>query len=480
MSIPARMRPLLVAIAALLAIPALPSPARAGQPIVLESYAGERPADAERVLGPVIDELAKNRFVSGPAAVGRKFESAVSRPAVGGGLPDDFTASVARGYDLWTNGKFNEAASILGPLIELARANPGEFARNQSGSLYPELQKALIALALSQLKLGDRGTARQILGEALRGNPELKISRGMYGQEASALHDEVVRDLTGRGTGKVIVAASGAGLYVNERLVGMGKLEEHLLPGEYRVVARFGNEVSRAHRIVIAGGDIHQLTIDPALDRAVHTGPDWTGLLYERGADRERDETFHGAAVARAIDAEQIVIVGIDTVRGRRMIKGALINRDTGRELRSGSIPLDASPSEEQRRNLARFLNGAPATPDIIVGVAPGAGRAARLGRAPWGGWTWLAGGAAIAAGVAGGALLAYDGRCAQQVVPPAPCPDHYDTAAQGWIAIGGAVALAGITVYLVVRERGADGEWRTAYVAPAAGGAIAGYAARF
>jgi hypothetical protein len=475
------MRPYLVAIAALLALPALPSPARAGQPIVLESYAGERPADAERVLMPVLDELAKNRFVTGPAVVGRKFESTVSRPAVGGGLPENFAASVARGYDLWTNGKFNEAASILGPLIELARANTGAFARNQSGSLYPELQKALIALSLSQLKLGDRGTARQTMGEALRGNPDLKISRGMYGQEASALYDEVVQDLTGRGRGKVIIDASGAGIYVNERLIEMGKLELYLLPGEYRVVARIGNEVSRAHRIVIAGGDIHQLTIDPALDRAVHTGPDWTGLLYGNGADRERDETFHGAAIARAIDAEQVVIVGIDTVRGRRMIKGALINKDTGREFRSGSIPLDASPSEEQRRNLARFLNGAPATPDIIVGESPGSGRIERLGRAPrplWGGWKWLAGGAAAAAGVAGGVILSYDGRCAKQVVPPVPCPDYYDTAAQGWIAIGGAVALAGITVYLVVRERGGDG--RTAYVAPAAGGAIAGYAARF
>src|SRR5690349_18607884 len=58
--IPARMRHPL-AVLALIAL-SLPSSARAGQPIVLEAYVGERPADADPILAPVIDELAKNRF----------------------------------------------------------------------------------------------------------------------------------------------------------------------------------------------------------------------------------------------------------------------------------------------------------------------------------------------------------------------------------------------------------------------------------
>jgi hypothetical protein len=167
------------------------------------------------------------------------------------------------------------------------------------------------------------------------------------------------------------------------------------------------------------------------------------------------------------------------------MIKGALINKLNGRELRNGSIPLDATPSAEQRRNLARFLNGGPATPDIIVGEARGVGGADRWdagGRsgARWGGWKYLTGGAALAAAAAGGVLLAYDGRCSRSVSPGVPCPNSYDTTLQGWLAIGGAAALTGITVYLAVTERGRSEPRRTAYVAPTAGGALAGYAARF
>jgi hypothetical protein len=66
-------------------------------------------------------------------------------------------------------------------------------------------------------------------------------------------------------------------------------------------------------------------------------------------------------------------------------------------------------------------------------------------------------------------------------LAPGVPCPNPYNNTAQGWIAIGGAAVLAGVTVVLVVKgRRGADGPRRTAYVAPARGGMIAGFAARF
>jgi hypothetical protein len=85
-------------------------------------------------------------------------------------------------------------------------------------------------------------------------------------------------------------------------------------------------------------------------------------------------------------------------------------------------------------------------------------------------------------AGATGGLLLAYDGKCGVKVEPTVPCPSPYNNTAQGWLAIGGAAVFAGITVVLVVKERGAGtgGARRTAYVVPTAGGAMAGYAARF
>jgi hypothetical protein len=114
----------------------------------------------------------------------------------------------------------------------------------------------------------------------------------------------------------------------------MNDLELRVLPGEYRVVARIGNELSRAHRVVVKGGDIQKVTIDPAFDRVVHSAPSWAGLSFETGAERERSEASHGAAFAAAIDADQVAVVGIDVVHGQRVVSGALVNKRSGREFR--------------------------------------------------------------------------------------------------------------------------------------------------
>jgi hypothetical protein len=488
------MRYLFAAIAPLFFV----SLARAGHaPIVLEAYTGEKPADAGRLLSPVFDELATKKFVVGADVVGRQFEAIASRPALAGGLPADFAAAVDAGYDAWTGGRFDEAAKRLGALVEAARNNPGAFALDEK--LVPQLEKALIALSLSQQKLGDRSTAKQVMAEALRGNPELKLPRAIYGQDASELFGEIAGELRAAGEGKLIVSvnADAAGIFVNERLRRMNDLELRVLPGEYRVVARIGRELSRAHRVVVKGGDIQKVTIDPAFDRAVHSGPGWAGFRFETAAERERDEASHGAAFAEAIGAEQVAVVGIELVRGQRAISGALVNKRSGREFRRASIPLDGNPSGEQLRGLARFIvEGGPLPQGAIITRSsarepgepgePGGGGGRDGGDGgPWGGWKYIAGGAALAAGVAGGVFLAYDGACPQDLGPGIPCPNPYNNKVQGWLAVGGAVALAGVTVVLVVKarreRRAGGGSRRAAYVTPApGGGAVAGVAARF
>jgi hypothetical protein len=473
------MRSHLAAIATLLALSLAPPLARAGSPpIVLESYVSERPADAAKILGPFLNELAAKKFVFGADRVGRPFEASTSKPA-GAGLRRDFAEAVALGYELWTNGRFDDASDKLGELVEEARQNPGAFAKEQA--LSQHLQRALIALSLSQLKLGDRPTARKTMEEALRGNPTLRITRGMYGQDAADLFNEITREAADSMGRLIVTVDEGSGIFVNERLAGMNSIQEDLPPGEYRIVALFGKEPSRVYKVALKRRDIHELAIERSLDRAVYTGPDWAGFQYAAVGDRER-EAAHGARFATAIDAEQVVVVGIEIVRGRRSISAALINKESGREIRRAIVP--AGAPAEQLRNLARFLAGEPATPDIMpvpprelqgehtapVGVAP-----KRL----WSGWKYLTGGAAIAAGIAGGVVLSYNGKCSTDVEPGVPCPNSYNGAAGGWLLIGGAVALAGVTVYLVMTERrGAPS--RTAYLVPTAGGALAGYAARF
>src|SRR5512139_2599702 len=59
--------------------------------VVVESYTGQRPEDANRLLSPVLDELATRGYVAGPEVVGRRFEQKISRPSVvENGLLDGF------------------------------------------------------------------------------------------------------------------------------------------------------------------------------------------------------------------------------------------------------------------------------------------------------------------------------------------------------------------------------------------------------
>jgi hypothetical protein len=135
------------------------------------------------LLSPLLDELAARGFVAGPEAVGRRFEQLGSRPAmIANGLPDGFADKVESGHKAWVGGDFDRAIQILRPLVDAAHASPGAFAQNQP--LRDKLLKALIALALSDLRIGDRSAARNVFGEVLRSFPEAQLSRATYGPEA--------------------------------------------------------------------------------------------------------------------------------------------------------------------------------------------------------------------------------------------------------------------------------------------------------
>src|ERR1700690_599798 len=82
--------------------------------IVLESYTGERPDDATRLLSPLLDELAKRGVVGGYDVVGRKYEAEVSRPTSSlEGLPPDFADRVERGHKAGIEGKFEGGGAQL-------------------------------------------------------------------------------------------------------------------------------------------------------------------------------------------------------------------------------------------------------------------------------------------------------------------------------------------------------------------------------
>lgn len=481
-----------------LLVVALAGPARAGS-IALESYTGDRPADAARLLSPVLDELAARGFAAGDT-LARSYDAQVSRSQSQAGLPADFAAQVDRGFRAWVTGKFDDALKQLGPLVEAAHANSGAFARDQS--LREPLQKALIGVALSQQRTGDPSAMRTTFSEIVRSFPDAAVSRATYGPEAYDAFEQVKREIAAAGHGRLAVKLGDETgvVFVNEGYRGVGSSTLDLSPGEYRVVVMTNKQPSRTHRVTVRANSETPLAIDARLDRAVHTGG-WTGFAFGSDGDREQHEAAFAAQFANAIGATAVAVVGIEQIKGHGAVVGALVSLATGREIRRAAVAMEPDPSTDRLRALARFLAGDEPAAGLEVQVGAGAPVASAAhpisrdadaepahdaprddephdrpgGSARWGGFKWIAGGLGVGGLGAGIALVVLDGRC-QGVAPVGrPCTNVYQTATPGYLALAGGVALTAVAVYLFTHDGAPPA--RTAFVAPVREGAIAGFA---
>jgi hypothetical protein len=416
-----------------LALLLIVAPARAGG-IVLESYTGERPADAPRLLGPVLEELARRDYATGDT-VARAYEAQVSQPAVrAAGIPADFAAQVDRGFKAWVSGRFDEAVKVLVPLVETAHANTGAVARDPS--LRDPLLKAQIALALAYQRIGDLSAMRATFSEILRSFPDAQISRATYGPDAHQVFEQVRRDVQaqGRGTLHVKLTDDSGVVFIDESYRAVGSTSLPLSPGEYRVVVMMNKQPSRNHRVTVRANAETTIEIDGKLDLAVRTAG-YTGFAFATQPEREAHEARSAQRFARAIGASAVAVVGIDDVRGRSAVVGSLVSLQSGREIRRASIPIEPDPSRDKLRALARFLAGDDPAPGLDVQFSSGNEAPARDGASGetvlrdgardsgrgggrWGGWRWLTAGIAVAGLGTGVVLIALDGSCLKD--PPA------------------------------------------------------------
>jgi len=430
--------------------------------IVLESWVKQRSNDADRLLSPVLDELAKRRFVAGPEAVGRQFETKVSRPTASLTMPPDFVERVERGHSAWISGKFDDAIQILTPLVDAAHANPALLIQNQQ--LRERLQRALIAIALAEHRRGDPATMRTMFAEIVRSYPQAELPRSIYGPEASQQFEAVRKQVAAQPKGRLTIDGDPTmAVFINERFERVGGIKNlELPPGEYRIVGQVGDRTSRIYRVEVEAEHDATVAIDVAFDAAVHSSPQWSGLVFDSVPAKKQFESKYAVRFARATGGNAVVVLTMEIIDSKRTLVGALLNMETGRDIRRASITLDPDPPESRLRQLGRFLAGesdvkgleavvmdrplaAVATPDARDDGAPSRGI---------GPWPLVTGGVALAAFAVGGALHYYNGKCTTAERPGIPCEEEYKFAGPGWAAIGAGAALTGVTVYLVVRSR--------------------------
>lgn len=456
--------------------------------IVLESYAGERPRDADELLTPLFRELATKGFLAGND-VAQLIEAKVSRA----GDPLDpaqlaeATRLIDHGYGSFLKGQFEVATTELGRALEMLRSRPATLSKNQP--LRDQALRAHLGLALAHQRLGHAEDATAVMAEFARSFPDREISRAQYGPEPAELAKKVRAELDQRGRGalKIKVDDATAVIFLNERYLGVGEASVlDLYAGKYRIYVQRGTSAGRVHEVDVVPGSEQTVKISWALDAALKTAP-FTGLSFE--GEAARDEAALASNLALALDAPRVVVISIREFDKRRSLWGAVLDPASGKSSRSGALALEpVKPGPDKIRELGRYLTGGEASPDIIIEpnfdtgpepkadpkvidkFRPGSGSDGGSVSRPFKVLKWVTLIVGVGALGAGAYLIAIDGKSSCD----APgCADEYDTAVPGYVSAGAGAALIGAGIVFFIKDSGAKKRESQVSFAPARGGMV-------
>jgi hypothetical protein len=430
-----------------------PPATSAGRPtIVLESYVGQRPANAGAIMEPLLDELEARGFAARSASVIHWIGSRAPRPGV---LDKDKTAAeitqpADTGYEAYTRGRFAAAEAMLQHALDQVHRNPALLALDTTN--LNATFKILVGLALSQAKLGDTGGSAATMVELIRTFRGQPIARADYGPDAEQLYRAVWKQVQAMGRGQlaITVESDQAVIFVDGQIRGLAKATlADLIPGVYRVFVQVPATAGRQYELEVSANQRTSLHVDWDLDSSLWVTEPWIGFVFATEAERAKQAGFAGKLARRWSDGELIAVVGMMQLQGKPGVTGHLYDLG-GNVVRSAVVLLDGpdgpgGADEVKLRSLARFLDDGIADDGVseVQDAAPFTGRsspAATVSQLV----PELLVSAGTAALVAGGVLYAIDED------PGMMSPYLYRNTARAGIAVGSiGIAAASMGLWL-------------------------------
>jgi hypothetical protein len=324
--------------------------------ILIESYRGDRPIDADRVLEPMRDELGKAGVKVHPVDVLAETGNPLplpgaAAPPLGPSYPADPSAQVDLGTAQVFHGDYDAGLATLEGVLEAVRGNPARVVADASSPGW--LTKAYAAVAFAQLRTHHLDAATQAVAEQIRSFPDAPIGR-IVGPEVATLSDTVRKTLDGspHGALRVTVSRPDVQVALDERGRGQGNLAVSLATGKYRVLLALGG-VARRYVVTVAPGRTTNLQVDWDADATFDVTAQWIGFAWPRG---QGDRTDAAAARYARGGLQHDVLVASIVERGeRRFVAGEIFEKSTGVLLRRKAIELghDDGPCG---RALAQYL----------------------------------------------------------------------------------------------------------------------------
>jgi hypothetical protein len=414
---------------------------------MVESFSGDRPAVASSHIRHVTTVLAAQSVLAGTELV-TTLHAKVSRPA-GSADPSLLTRTSTlfnAANDLYIRGRFAEAEAGLQRTIAELRTNSALVVTQQMAR--EDLYRSLVILSHAQARQGELAQAIATMSEVIRSFPERRVETSTFGLEVADFYRRVLRDLNVLPrTALRIETDPDVAVFLNERFVGLGGAYlPDLPPGHYRVLTQRKQRFGRVHDIALAGEQM-ELRIDAGFDAALQSD-DLPRLGFPSEKDREAHEARYAQRFGQALAVKEVFILGTRVAQGRQILTGTAISVTTGRMLRSAAVALEpAPPSGITLEALARFLMQGGPKEGLILAVDDAGGDEPHGG--PSRVWKWLATISGLAALGLGAYWVAIDGSgtCSQ-----ASCPERFQTATQGYVALGlggGLLVTGGILFYL-------------------------------
>jgi hypothetical protein len=356
-----------------------PSASSHASTIVIESYVGERPAEANDYMPIMLDELSQRGKRVGVDEVGRPLEAIHSRPAVSGdpaAIEELMPRLAESGYQAWLDGNYRVTIRDLGRAVELARDAPGAIIENKDRRMH--VGSAMVGLALAYKRCGQTpvkcalseanaaeylDAAQRWMTEVVGSFQESEVDVTNYGPEALELYRKVRQSVRARAAGGsllVTVDDAGAMIFVNEGYTGLGKVAlGNVWLASCRVLVRKGSSPGRVFRPSIVPGEPTRLHVSWAFEAALHTSPRWAGLLFGDEASREEYEVPYGTRIARLVGADTVIVLTIRAEKGRRALAGAVYGANGTALPRTADIALEPiEPSPKRLRAMAAYLAG--------------------------------------------------------------------------------------------------------------------------
>lgn len=472
----------LIAMAALVAA----ASAAHADDLVIESHAGERPGEADALLGPVVDALAARGFAT-TAGSAQAIVAEVSSPSAVLSATDLDAASrfIESGFQQFQEGNFGAALRDVEPGLATIERGLGTLIT------LPDLrdlrQRGLITLALARKRLGDEQLAREAAAELVRSFSDKPINTSTYSPEAVELVRDVRRELTAAGTGTIAVDTGDgtAVIFINETYAGVGKIEKTgLAPGSHRVTIRRGDVLGRLHRFEIGAGERRDVILSWSLEAALATDHSRAVLRFSSEDERAAREGELALGLATATGAKRVAVLGIRDLDGRRSVVGTVYATSSATPKGAFVTTEPTLPSAETLGALGRYLGGDDSAARLIstlghtgdrVEIAPDRDPAPSRGSNALG---WVAVGTGVAALAAGGALIAiHEDEFDDQGDLNA---EARDTRVPGIVVASAGAVVAGVGIYLLIRGSGESEPGTAIHVAPTDGGLAVGLSGRF